>query len=213
MVSNEHFNATVENADAICQKILEESDYQSKDILDRAQKEAGKILSEASIAAESRKNEILKQLDSDILKIKEKVFSTLNIEKKKIELKEKTDFIEQVLSAVLKKAGTFRFDKGYKNFLKEAVVEGVGVIDCEEIDVLYSSSDEKIFSKDFIAELQAECKNRYAKNFSMQFKKSDSNDIGVLLQSRDGNLVFDNTFLSRFKRKHEEIYMEILKQL
>jgi vacuolar-type H+-ATPase subunit E/Vma4 len=204
-------STVVENADAICQKILEESDYQSSDIVARAQKEAGRILSEAKDDTEKKKDTILKQLDIDLIKIKEKVFSTLNIEKKKIELKEKTEFIGQILNNVRQKAESFRSASGYRNFLKSATVEGVGIIDKEEIDVFYSGIDEKVFSGEFIAEIQNACRDKYNRNFSLQFKRYDSSDVGILLQSRDGNLIFDNTFLARFKRKYEEIYMELLK--
>lgn len=202
----------VENADAICQKILEESGSQSSDILQRTQEEASRILNESKAESEKKKEEILKQLDSDLVKIKERVFSILNIEKKKILLKGKTEFIEEVLKAVKDKAEEFRSGKEYKNFLKNAVLEGAGIVDREEIDVFYSQKDEKIFSSDFTAETQKACIDKYNKNFFLQFKKINSSDIGVVVQSGDGNVIFNNTFLGRFKRKYDEIYMELLKE-
>jgi vacuolar-type H+-ATPase subunit E/Vma4 len=191
---------------------LEESDLQSSDIIDMAIKEADKILLESKTNTESKRTAIQKQLEADIVKIREKVFSTLNIEKKRIDLKAKVELIGEILDVVKSLAKDYRQNSGYNNFLKNAVIEGAGIIDREEIDVFYSAKDENIFSSVFIRGVEKACADLYNKNFSMQFKKIDTSDIGVITQSRDGNLIYDNTFLARFKRKQEEIYMELMRE-
>ena len=46
----------------------------------------------------------------------------------------------------------------------------------------------------------------------VEFKKSDFSEIGVIVQSQDGRLLFDNRFSARLKRAYDEIYMKLLKE-
>jgi V/A-type H+-transporting ATPase subunit E len=166
-------------------------------MLTNAKKEKAKILEEAKIEAENKKKEILKKNEIEIEKMKQKIFSTLNLEKKKMFLEEKGKLIETILEKVRGIAIEFRQSTGYKQFLEKAIAEGIEVVGEEEVEVLYSELDEKII-KDI-------------KNSRAQFKKSEFKDIGVIVQSKDSRLVFDNTFSARFKRLYDDIYMSLLR--
>ena len=194
--------AKIEDAGEICRKIVEDATAQADSILASAEKERSKILEEASHEAENKKREALKNNDIEIEKTKQKIFSTLNLEKKKLFLEEKSRFIETALEKVREIAAEFRKDPGYKAFLEKAISEGVEVIGEGEVSVLYSALDEKIIKEDFI---------KNVKGVALEFKKCDFKDIGVIVQSKDSRLIYDNTFSARFKRLYDDIYMDLLK--
>jgi len=187
----------IEDAEEICKRIIEDATSQADSLLESAKKERSKILGEANEEAESRKKEILKKGEIDTEKMKQKIFSTLNLEKKKLFLEEKSRFIESILEKVKVMAAEFRKDPGYKQFLEKAILEGIKVVAEKEVEVLYSTLDEKIIKDINIA--------------NVRFKKSDFKDIGIIVQSNDSRLIFDNTFSARFKRMYEDIYMDLLK--
>lgn len=194
--------AKVEDAGEICRKIIEDAAAQANLMLASAEKERARIMEDAGREAENEKKEALKKNDIEIEKTKQKIFSTLNLEKKKLFLEEKSRFIATALEKAKEIAAEFRKDPGYKAFLEKAISEGVEVIGAAEASVLYSALDEKIIKGDFI---------KSVKGVSLEFKKCDFKDIGVIVQSKDARLIYDNTFSARFKRLYDDIYMDLLK--
>jgi Archaeal/vacuolar-type H+-ATPase subunit E len=194
--------AKIEDAGEICRRIIEDATFQADFMLTRSAKEKSEILKEANREAENKKKEILRKNEIEIEKMKQRIFSTLNLEKKKLFLEEKGRFIEAIIEKVRETAMEFRKDPGYKKFLEKAISEGVEVVGEREAEVLYSGLDEKIIKDDFIKNING---------VALEFKKSDFKDIGVIMQSKDSRLIYDNTFSARFKRLYDGIYMELLK--
>ena len=161
----------IEDAEKICKRIIEDATTQGNSMIAAAKKEESNILEEAKKESESKKREIIKKSAIEIEKIRQKVFSTLNLEKKKLFLEEKSRFIETVLEKVKAIAMEFRKDQAYKQFLEKAILEGIDVVAEKDVEVLYSGLDEKIIEEIKIG--------------NIQFKKSDFKDIGVIIQSKD----------------------------
>ncbi len=192
----------VEDVEEICRRIIEDATSQANSLLINARKEKARIFEEAIKEAEAKKKEILKKNEICIEDMKQKIFSTLNMEKRRLFLEEKGGFVEIILGMVREMAMEFRKEAGYKEFLEKAISEGIKVVGREDIEVLYSGFDEKIIKEDLAGDI---------KGVSPQFKKSDFSDIGVIVQSKDSRLIYDNTFSARFKRMYDDIYMDLLK--
>jgi len=199
------------NPEELCVKIRQEADAQCRDILEMARKEADKILSGAQKEAETQRARMLQDLDKELERTRERVFSTVNLGKKKILLEEKSFFVNQALETVKKLAEGLRESREYPAFFKRAILEGVGVVDVEQIDVFYSFLDEKLIGGD-IKEISAACRAKFNKDFAIDFKKDDFRDIGVVVKSRDGRLLYDNRFAARLQRDYDELYTSLLKE-
>jgi vacuolar-type H+-ATPase subunit E/Vma4 len=187
-----------ENADKICSRIREESSEEAQLLLGKAHKERERILLEASKEADARVQAILLAAEKEALQKKERIFSTVTMEKRRVALEAKSLFVENVLTAVKIKAQSFRGSPEYVKFLTDAVLEGVRIVDDKKARVFYSHLDEGVISR--------------LKDMSVEFKKSDFSEIGVMVQSEDGRLLFDNRFSARLKRAYDEIYMKLLKE-
>lgn len=203
MANQTYSKIKIEDAEEICKRIVDDAASQARDILANSQKERSRIIEGANVEAENRVQEIRKKSETEIEKLKQKIFSTLNLEKKKLFLEEKNSFIEAIFENVKALAQEFRKGNGYREFLEKAILEGARIIGQDEVEVLYSSLDEKIIKEDLV-------KNRYGVKF--EFKKSDFKDIGVIVQSKDSRLLYDNRFLARFKRAYDETYMRLLRE-
>jgi V/A-type H+/Na+-transporting ATPase subunit E len=200
-----------ENAQELCEKIRQDGDYEVGSILSRAKKEADAIAEEGRKQAEKKAQELAKETDKDTAKIKEKIFSTLSMEKKRIILEDKNSLLAKVLERVKKLAEEFRRSKDYPDFLASAVLEGAKVIDAPEIDIQYSQADAKIFTEGFAAKMQALCGEKLGRKQVMKFQSAGFEDIGVIVRSLDGRLSYDNRFISRLNRVYDEVYMELLR--
>lgn len=189
---------SIDNADKICSSIRDESSEEARIILGKAHKERERILSEASKEAEASAQAILSAAEKEVAAHKERIFSTVTMEKRRISLEAKSLFIADVVAAVNAEAEKFRNNKEYVKFLRGAILEGIKIVDDKKAQVFYSYLDEGA-----IAQL---------KDLSVEFKKGDFNEIGVMVQSQDGRLLFDNRFSARLKRAYDGIYMRLLKE-
>lgn len=211
--SEDFFKENLENAEEIRKKIIESTDYETKEIIERAIKEASRIVSEIKVTAADEEKKRFLESDRQINLLKDKIFSAVNLEKKKIVLNAKGKFIDEVFCEIKKQAEDFRNSEEYEKFLKKEVLESAKVIGVSELDIFYSYIDEKMMNEKFIKEITDFCRIKFNKDFSLQFIKDSFNDIGLLVQSKDGRLIYDNRFLSRLKRSYDEIYMDLLKKL
>jgi len=212
MKTKNYPQANIQEAEQICFKIQQEAAHQVQDLFERANKEAQKILGLAKAEAENKKQALLKELDRKLSREEEKMLSSLSLEKKKIALEEKSKFAQQVLDSVFRQAEELRRSRDYATFLKKAILEGVGVIDTDTIEVFCSSFDEKITNPDFIKEVTASAASKFKKEFVFKFHFADFKDIGVIVQSPDGHLSYNNRFQSRLKRMYDQVYAKLLKE-
>jgi vacuolar-type H+-ATPase subunit E/Vma4 len=203
----------IENAEAICAKIQQDADAEVKQLLERARSQAQSVLDEARASSQTAKDAALQSLDKEIEKLKDRILSTLNLEKKRLLLDGKQSFVENVLAEVNRKAGVFRNDSAYGEFLVQAIVEGVRVIEATSVVVYYSVIDEHIFSDSFVKKISGLCAGALSKPCSLTLNKSDFKDLGVIINSEDGRMMYDNRFGARLERAYDEIYMELLKEV
>jgi vacuolar-type H+-ATPase subunit E/Vma4 len=187
-----------ESLKMICERIQQEAQAEVTFLKQKAQHGAEKIMADAKTEAEKRKNELLLNLEEEQQKIRERVFSTLNLEKKKIVLQEKEALADKVLAELKTVAAGFRQSKEYIAFLQSAIDEGAKVINTPEVSVVYSPQDEKLINDNF------RNKGKY------KLQKGDFADLGVIVRSAEGRLLYDNRFAARFKRKYDEIYSQLI---
>ena len=187
-----------ESLKVICARIQKEAQAEVAFLKQKAEHGAQKIVTDAKTEAEQKKNELILSLEEEQQKIRERVFSTLNLEKKKIVLQEKEALADKVMAELKTVAAAFRKSGEYAAFLQAAINEGIRVINAEEVTVVFSPQDEKLINDNF------RNKGKY------KLQKGDFNDLGVLVQSADGRLLFDNRFAARLKRKYDEIYSQLI---
>jgi vacuolar-type H+-ATPase subunit E/Vma4 len=200
------------NAQKIIEKIRREADLLSDNILFSAKKEAQDLLDKSKQMFEAEKEKIEQDLQREIAALKEKNSSSLSIEKRKIILNQKNRFVEDVLSLVRLEAEKFRSNKDYYDFLVKACGEGARVIGSKDIEVIYSYCDEAAFtSREFQDKIRLFC-SAIGCDCRIEFIKGDFKDIGVIIQSQDTRLIYDNRFESRLKRGYDEIFMELLQE-
>ena len=204
-------NINLDNAEAICAKINQDADSEVSQLFERAKAQAQQIIDAAKKEAGVLKAALLRDLEKEIDKSKDRVLSTLNLEKKRLILEGKQKFVEEVLSAVKQKAALFRSDPGYADFLSRSIVEGMQVLDVAQGVIYFAAADEHILNDSFMKKVTDACRRATNRECSLTLNKSDFKDIGVIVNSQDGRMMYDNRFDARLSRMYEDIYMELLK--
>jgi vacuolar-type H+-ATPase subunit E/Vma4 len=201
------------NAEQIVARIREESARETEDLLAKARKEAEDISSAARTEAERRRAHALGEVRRELDKLRERIFSSVNLEKKRIVLEEKNSFIRQVLQAVGETAAGFRQRPGYDDFLRRAVVEGAKVVGGDSLEIVYAAPDDGLFAAPgFILQLESLSQNALEKTVTYAYTRGDFTEPGVIIRSLDGRIQFDNRFSRRLGRLEGEIYARLLKE-
>ncbi|MCK9572973.1 MAG: V-type ATP synthase subunit E [Candidatus Omnitrophica bacterium] len=208
-----YLEENIENAAEIRKRIHEETDYETKEIISRVKVLAKNLLNDAKLAADKNRTDSFLELEQKIGKIKERIFSALNLEKKRVIMGEKSKFIDEVFLEINIQAKAFRGQKEYDQFLKKIILEGIAVIATGSLEVFYSPLDEEIINDGFIEEAKKSCQGKLNQEIQLKFTKSDFNDIGFIVQSLDGRLIYDARFASRLKLAQDDIYMDLLRKL
>jgi len=201
------------DAEAIIAQIKKESEREVERIIADARTAAGKIIDEGAAESERRRSSLLLGMRQETEKARERVFSGLALEKKRLLLEEKGQFIGQVIEEVYALARRFRDNKqGYNDFLRMAAAEGVRVVGSAELELSYARPDEQIFSSaDFRRSLEASCAASSGKKTAFSYMKGDFDEIGIVISSPGGAIRFDNRFSSRLARLQADIYAQLLK--
>jgi vacuolar-type H+-ATPase subunit E/Vma4 len=194
----EALEAHSDNAREICSRIREESSEEARFVVEKANKERERILSQAAEESQVKTKAILLAAQKEVEQRKERIFSTVTMEKRRVSLEAKSLFIADVITAVNGQAEKFRDSKDYVKFLRDAISEGVKIVDDKKAQVFYSHIDEGLIPQ--------------LSDLPVEFRKSDFREIGVMIQSQDGRLLFDNRFSARLKRAYDDIYMKLLKE-
>jgi vacuolar-type H+-ATPase subunit E/Vma4 len=200
------------NADVIMAAIKEESGQEAARILAAAKAEADTISKDASAEGERVRAQARAALQQELAKMREQIFSSVSLDKKRIILEEKNTFIQEVLRSVRELSSQFRKNPGYEDFLRNAVVEGAVVVGAAKLEIAYAIPDENLFrTATFTASLEPACQNAVKRAVAFTFTKGDFNDPGVIISSVDGRILFDNRLSSRLARREGEIYERLLK--
>lgn len=202
-----------ENAEIICAKIRQDTEREVKAIMDRCAREKDNMIKSAEAEAAKKTKDIFAATEKEIVKSFERITSTQNLEKKRLALEGKNRFVQLVFDSLRGMAGKFREDPGYPGHLQDWVIEGIKVIGSEKIELFYSFRDENIVNDGFIRKIEDICKDRLRQSVSIKPCKGDFADIGVIVNSQDGRMMFDNRFSARLSRSYDQFYMELLKEV
>ncbi|HOU36538.1 MAG TPA: V-type ATP synthase subunit E family protein, partial [Candidatus Omnitrophota bacterium] len=165
-----------DNADAICAKIDQDASFEAQKMIERAKAQAKEIIAAAQKQAAEDSQAAHRRIDKEIEKDRDRLISTMNLEKKRLILEGKQAFVDRVLAEVRSLAGRWRQDRTYPQFLAAAVTEGMRVLDTDQAVIYYSSADEHIFDQEFVKKLTDLCSAAVRRKCELTFSKSDFQD-------------------------------------
>ncbi len=180
------------------EKIIKEGEKKIKEIIEEGRKQG-----------EKERERLIEEMKKEMEQIREKYKTSIRFEKKRAILEERGKFIDEIFEKLEKYGKNFRNNKNYRSFLKKSIIEGIKTIGTKNIIIYYSKYDKEIFNPEFIEEIKKEIGER----IEIELKQEDFEEPGVIISSYDKKVLYDDTFKARIKRKYEEIYKEIVKEV
>ncbi|MEM2873406.1 MAG: V-type ATP synthase subunit E family protein [Nitrososphaerales archaeon] len=195
--------------------IRSKADEEVKKIIGEAENTAKKMIEEAEIKAAQIKDEKLKKIKKEMDE-KEKAgisFAKMDGRKKVMDVKE--DFLKRALDEVEKRLKGFSSSKTsekYQEILTDLTVEAVSNIDSKEVKISANKSDLDALRKNLQAIRSIISKKKGEVDIELDNKPIDTIG-GVIIYSKDGKQIYNNTFEARLSRTFEESKGKLLTML
>ncbi len=199
------------DAEEMCRQIADKAAAESKEIIDKARENADRISRQIRETAEKEAEQIIADADKETADMEEKTSAFLNMERKRILLREKGVFAQKVIEQVEEKAKNFRSNPAYPETLKRFIYEGQKVVAAGELIIFYSQKDREIFNDTFRQDVLSLLKKNNP-GIAAEFREDEFDDIGIIVKSKDQRIGYDNRFAARLKRNYQKVYAKLIKE-
>ena len=201
-------------ADGLCVQIIRDAEKEAKEILAQAKAQVDQILSKNGAQIDQMRRQVLDAARIEAAALERKLLSMVNLETRRTILTAREKVLDQVMDGIKARAASVRSSSEYPQYLKQMIVQGALVLDCDRIDILAAACDKSIFVPSFLDEIKRLLKEKHSKDIVLGLDLSeDLKDIGVVLRSKDRKMEYDNTFGARLSRVYEDVRMGILKEI
>lgn len=192
---------------ALISKILKDSEEEAKSIIEDSKIKAKEIIEsktkEAEVKAKEEAKLIIKEAEVKAKRITENLISSAKIRANWNILSGKKKLIEEAFIRLKKELENFTKTKEYKEFLKALIKQSVIIAGKEEIEVILNKND---LDKISLEEISKEISNELGRNVKLVKSLSPIDFIGgVIIKSKDGKIVINNTLESIVELKRKEI--------
>ncbi|MDE2027270.1 MAG: V-type ATP synthase subunit E [Candidatus Omnitrophica bacterium] len=200
--------------EGLCTQISKDALDDARRIFAQARDEIRKITEEGAKESEAMCRRIEESAQKEVKSCRQKIMGAVNLEVRRTILGAREEVFGQIMAAVKAKAADYRRSGEYPQYLKTKIIEGLLVLQADCVEILGGSIEKSILNDDFLAGIEQEFKEKHGLGVTLEFKtRMDWNEMGFILRSRDGRLLFDNTFSAHLARHYEEIRSTVLKEL
>ena len=155
---------------------------------------------------------ILKDAEMQAMAIRRKVLSGLHLEIKKQAMNTREVLISRILEMLNKKITEFRKSPDYGPWLEKAVLQGVQVLEGDEIRILAPDIERKALNQGALTRIEKGLKSQ-GRTVRLILDPEVPTGEGVTLFSKDGRTCFDSRFQARAERLRDRMRLLIIKTL
>ncbi len=203
----------VGDVEALKSKILEQAREEASKALDRAKRVAERDL----VYAQEEVEEIKAQQRAEILPLleaeKKKIIVAAEMEARKKLLEKKEELVDRIFAEAENRLIQLRGSKDYVYIISRSIEEAVTTINGDAI-IGFGEKDSDIFTPDYISSIKSRVAESLGENLQLQFQcVGDKISAGVIIKSKDGKVIIDNSFSSRLRRLKEEMRGKVSEML
>ncbi len=203
----------VGDVEALKSKILEQAREEASKALDRAKRVAERDL----VYAQEEVEEIKAQQRAEILPLleaeKKKIIVAAEMEARKKLLEKKEELVDRIFAEAENRLIQLRGSKDYVYIISRSIEEAVTTINGDAI-IGFGEKDSDIFTPDYISSIKSRVAESLGENLQLQFQcVGDKISAGVIIKSKDGKVIIDNSFSSQLRRLKEEMRGKVSEML
>lgn len=187
--------ATVQgNVEALSRAILGEARAEIEDLMSRAQARAESIRQRAQEAADREQGAILAHANQEKRRLRGQTAATAQLKARSLELEHREQLLEKVFRTVAERLSTVPQRKDYDQIVVQLAREALSHLRAESAVLVADVDARRAFSKAVLDEISK------AAGAQLTIGEPLESGAGMIAQTPDGRLHFDNTFQTRLAR-------------
>ena len=195
------------------QEIMNQSVQEAAAILKQARTDAERTLESAEKEAGRIREEYLRKAEMQAEAVKRKILSGLHLEIQQEELKSREALLNEVFDRVKARLERFRGKKDYRAVLERFIVEGAQALGGKTVRIVAGSEEKKRLTQAVISAIEKAAAVEGEGKITLKLEKQTADEGGVLLESEDGRIRYDNRFSSRLERFKRRMRLEATKRI
>ena len=196
-----------ENIEALSHAMQNEAKAEAELIKTEAQAKADAILQRAKAQAATERAEILDKAQQEADRLRGQVIATTQMKARTMELDHREKLLQTVFSTSLQQLQSVEQYSNYEEIALRLVREGVAQLNVKKLKVRADAQTEKYLTSATLEKISQELK------VTLTLEKTLEHGTGVVLETADGHLQFDNTLETRLARLQNNLRSPVYRLL
>ena len=183
-----------ESIESLARAILHDAQDEARQIQAEAREKAEAIRNQAREQADAERREILERARQDAERIRSQVIASAQLKARTLQLENRERLLDRVFAAAKQRLPDLQKRSDYKKvtieFLREAIVH----LKADQVQVRADAETLKLLKVSALDEISKALK------VQVSAQKSLDEGIGVIVDTEDGHLHYDNTLETRLSR-------------
>lgn len=188
-----------ENIDLLARAIEKEARVDADQVLEQARQKAEKIRKEAKEDAEAERLEILDRAKQEAERIRGQAIATAQLKSRTMQLEHREKLLDSVFTKAYKQIPTVQQWTEYPQIVRQLLQEALQNLEAKSAIVRADQVTSEIIDKKMLKELAE------AMNIQLEVGEPLTQGTGVMAESADGHLNYDNTLETRLSRMKNEL--------
>lgn len=183
-----------ENIEALSKAILSEAEAEARQLRIAAEAKAEEIRQQAQKQAEAERAEILQRASAEADRLRSQVVATTQLKARTQQLEHREKLLDQVFTTARQQLPVIMQWNDYDTIVVRLLREAVQQIKAESVTVRTDEATHKRLSAEMVQSVAKEL------NVSLEVKGSPKKGTGVIVETSNGRMQYDNTLETRLNR-------------
>ncbi len=196
-----------ENIETLSRAILSDAQDETEQVRSEAHSKADAIKQRAQVQADSERKAILEQASQEADRLRSQSMATMQLKARALELENREKLLERVFKAVREQLSGIQQRPDYQRIAIDLVREGIDQLNAKDVNLHADKSTQEILASQGLDGLAEEMKANIS--FGTRLEKG----TGVIVETAEGHLNFDNTLETRLHRLQNGLRSAIYRML
>jgi len=188
-----------ENVQALSRAVLSEARAEAEQILADARDKADAERQRAQEQAHAEGQEILERARREAEHVRSQCLAAAQLQARKLRLERREKLLDEVFDAARQRMSTIQQWTDYQQIVREWVRKSVTYLGSDAARIRADERTREILAAGALGELSAEL------NVQLQLEEPLDHGLGVVAETMDGHLKYDNTLEARLERWQDEL--------
>ncbi len=196
-----------ENLETLSRAILSDAQDETEQVKSEAVSKAEAIRQRAQAQAEAERKVILDQASQEAERLSSQALATTQLKARALELEHREKLLEKVFKAVREQLPDIQQKADYDRIALDLVREGIAQLNAKNVDLHADKKTQKALMDHGLDGISEEMKA------SISFGTPLERGTGVIVETEEGRLNYDNTLETRLNRLHNGLRSSVYRLL